>query len=220
MRLLREWVHLEAYCWSQWDEMVADHLILFRRMSTSILSLTILLTCLSQCQFQFSQFPWPASAIKPIQRMEGAQTALSLTGDVISVFQEQSELWEEAYKNLKRTDSRAIQALDLKNLSLKDLNDCLDAATRAQKDSKDKEWKLIIRGREFKCYDVFTNIVGFIEAFQKVIDPAVAVDVSGKVALPWTGIKFLLGVESPAGRCLLWKEYWLTSFTDCYQRAR
>lgn len=132
--------------------------------------------------------------------MDRAQTALSLTGDLISVFQAQSELWEETYKNLKTSDRQVIEALDLKNLSLKDLTDSLDAAAKAQKYSKDKEWKVVIRGRVFKCYDVFTNVVGFIEAFQNVIDPAVALDVSGKVALPWAGIKFLLEVESPTGR--------------------
>jgi hypothetical protein len=139
--------------------------------------------------------------------MDTAQTALSLTGDLISVVQTQSELWEEAYKSLKTSDSQAVQALNFKDPSIKDLNDSLKAALKAQKDSQDKEWKVTIRGKNFKIYDVFTNIVGFIEAFQNVIDPAVALDVSGKVALPWAGIKFLLGVEFPTGQCLLWKDW-------------
>jgi hypothetical protein len=135
--------------------------------------------------------------------MDKAQAALSLADDTISVIQTQSELWEETYKSIKGWDGQALQALDFKDPSLKDLNTALASATKAQTDSKDKEWAVTIRGRKIKFYDVFSDVVGFIKAFETVIDPAVALDVSGKAALPWAGIKFLLGVEfTPmAGHC-------------------
>jgi hypothetical protein len=75
----------------------------------------------------------------------------------------------------------------------------LGLATKAQTDSEDKEWVMTARGSKIKFYDIFSNVVGFIKAIEKVIDPAVALDINGKAALPWAGIKFLLGVEFPPG---------------------
>jgi hypothetical protein len=50
-----------------------------------------------------------------------------------------------------------------------------------------------VRGRKVKFYEVFSNVVGFIKTFEKAIDPAVALDVSGKAALPWGRNQILTG---------------------------
>jgi hypothetical protein len=98
--------------------------------------------------------------LKPVLRMNKAQEVLSLTGDALSAIETQSELWEETYESLKRSDGQVLQALDFKDSSIQDLNNALDAATKAQKSSQEKERKVAFRGREFKIYDVFSNVVG------------------------------------------------------------
>jgi hypothetical protein len=162
-------------------------------------------------------FPYTIVTPSQAQRMDEAQSALSVTGDVISAIQTQSELWEETYQRLKRSDSQVLQVLDFDNASVKDLNDALDAATKAQQGAQGKGWKVHFRGKEYELYDVFSNIVGFIKAFQKVVDSVVSLDLSGKAALPWAAIKFLLDVRPPLKQFLICHS--LIYFAESHQRA-
>ncbi|KAK3989045.1 hypothetical protein QBC44DRAFT_94962 [Cladorrhinum sp. PSN332] len=117
------------------------------------------------------------------------QPALSLAQGAPSTLKNSSDLWASA---LGKLDPAAQKELDINGLKLSDLDRCLVEVEAKQQQWADKKWKIKFRGREYELYDMWGKIIGWIGTFKDLIGSLVALDSSGKAAIPWAAIKFVL----------------------------
>jgi hypothetical protein len=108
-----------------------------------------------------------------------------------------SKLWYEAKQNLSKEEQdyiRDFQGDSGDNHGI--VNDVLKTAKEKQKEAQDKNWTFKRSdGRVVVVRELFSKIVDWITKFQGAVDFLVSLDVSGHSALPWAGVKFLLGVR-------------------------
>jgi hypothetical protein len=108
-----------------------------------------------------------------------------------------SKLWYEAKQNLSKEEQdyiRDFQGDSGDNHGI--VNDVLKTAKKKQKEAQDKNWTFKRSdGRVVVVRELFSKIVDWITKFQGAVDFLVSLDVSGHSALPWAGVKFLLGVR-------------------------
>lgn len=102
------------------------------------------------------------------------------------------DLWSEAADTLSDEQKKIIKSLDLSEGNI--ANSVLAAAKEQQDKCKEKEWSFSFKGKQVKVRQVLQNILEWTQKFQKVIDFAVSMDVSGHAALPWACVKFFLEV--------------------------
>lgn len=103
-----------------------------------------------------------------------------------------AKLWSQARENLSAADRALIKIFDQEqhhNI----LNDLLTTAREKQVQALNKRWRYTRKDGTVIVYrDYFDRIIRHIAKFQQAADFLVAADVSGHVALPWTGVKFFL----------------------------
>ncbi len=124
--------------------------------------------------------------------LDMALQAVNTTADGTSVIETQFDHWVEGFKQLGE-DS---EALDEEQPTLAEIQTALAETAAAQKSLKKSRVSIPFRGKKYPVFELVGFVTGWIKDCEGVIDKLVSLDVSGKAALPWAGIKFLLGVES------------------------
>lgn len=121
-----------------------------------------------------------------------AKDAVDLSGDVASAVKSSSALWESALGKLPADAQAEIEANGVK---LTDLTSIYAEAEKKQKSWEDKQVTFKFRGKERKANEIWATIVQSIGTFRGFFGKLVALDTSGKAALPWAITNLVLRVE-------------------------
>lgn len=121
-----------------------------------------------------------------------AKDAVDLSGEVASAVKSSSAFWESALARLPPDAQAEIEANCVK---LTDLTSIFAEAVKKQKSWEDKQVTFRFRGKERKANEIWGTLVQSIGAFRSFFGKLVALDTSGKAALPWAVISLVLQVE-------------------------
>jgi hypothetical protein len=106
----------------------------------------------------------------------------------------QDSLWEQAAEELGKEDKETLKLMRLDKVIKP--NELLKTVEEKKQVCKAKQWKYKKRnGDVIIFHDIFDKIATWVEKFKQVGDIAVSYDVSGHAALPWAGVKLLIGVS-------------------------
>ena len=104
-------------------------------------------------------------------------------------------LWDKAAEDLSVEDKEIMELIRLHKLA--QLNDVLKAVDEKREVCKEKRWKYTkSNGKVIIIRDLFDKIATWVKKIQGIGDMVVQYDVSGHAALPWAGVKLLIGVRS------------------------
>ena len=105
------------------------------------------------------------------------------------------DLWLEAADTLNEKEKQLLNFMELRSTNV--ANSVLEVAEKQRQLSIQNAWSFSFKGKKVVVRDVIGNILKWIKKFQKVIDFAVSMDMSGHAALPWACVKFVLEVSCP-----------------------
>jgi hypothetical protein len=105
-------------------------------------------------------------------------------------------LWDRAAEKLSGGDKEEVKLIRLDKQT--EPGDVLKAVDEKIQHCKDNQWKFERNGKTIKIRDLFGKIATWVEKFEKIGDIAAQYDVSGHAALPWAGVKLVIGVSSVA----------------------
>lgn len=139
-----------------------------------------------------------------------ASTKVQTAAKVVPMVAGFGELWQSAVNKLSKPDQETLGFQEDSNLTKEEarnktkeaLKKALDDAKREQDtlDERRRKSKVTFHGKDHTLHDIWASILGGIEKIKNFIDPFIALDVSGKAALPWAVVKIILGVEP---KCLI-----------------
>ncbi len=115
-----------------------------------------------------------------------SENVVPVVEEALKVLQSNFTLWRAAFKLL----DEPIEIADPKKPIIKVVLSSLSATLSNTIKSKDK-WK----GKDSKYYDYFGQLISGLDTLEKLVDKGVALDASGKAALPWAAIKLGLAVK-------------------------
>jgi hypothetical protein len=102
------------------------------------------------------------------------------------------DLWMQAADKLTDKEKRILNFANWREGNI--TNAILELVQTKNDESAKKQWSFSFRGKQVVVREVLQNIMKWTEKFQKIVDFAVSMDVSGHAALPWACIKFCLEV--------------------------
>lgn len=126
-----------------------------------------------------------------------ASTAEQTAAKALPLISGFSDLWESAKAKLDPSELQVFNIAKDK-VTKETLKVALDTAKSKQDELEKKHLQHSVKfhDKSYTLHDIWAKICTGIEKITKAIDPFIALDVSGKAALPWAVVKLILGVES------------------------
>jgi hypothetical protein len=107
----------------------------------------------------------------------------------------QDDFWEQAASELSKDDKEILKVMRLNKSS--NPKEILDKVEEKNKTIKERQWKFKQKNGDVIIFrDIFEKVVRCLKKFESVGDTIISYDVSGHAALPWAGVKIMLGVST------------------------
>jgi len=116
-----------------------------------------------------------------------------LIAKIFSKCRLKDSLWDRAAEKLSGGDKEEIKLIRLDKQTKP--GDVLNAVDEKIQHCKDNQWKFERNGKTIKIRELFDKVITWVKKFEKIGDTAAQYDVSGHAALPWAGVKLLIGVS-------------------------